>query len=217
MQDRRTSGNNNPLTHLARAALLLLAALAASAQAPRGSQWRADPARSTLRIELGKSGWLRAFGDEHLIAASEYECRAEFDAAAPEGGKVELSIAARRLKVLDPQLSAEKRREVQEKMEGPEVLDLARFATIRFVSRRVTAQGADRWRVDGELRIREAARNVEFTLTLLPETGGYRARGEAAVRMSAYGITPPSAGGGSVKVKDEMKIVFDLLLVPVKN
>ena len=199
------------------AGLAVLVVLAAGAQSSPARKWGVAADRSTIRIELGKSGWLKAFGDEHQIAVGEYECRAEFDPAAPASGKVELTIAARGLKVLDPQLSAEKRGEVQQKMEGPEVLEIARFASIRFVSKRITLHGGNRLRMEGDLRIRELARDVAFALTLSPESGGYRARGEAPVRMTWFGIEPPSAGGGSVKVKDEMKIMFDLLLIPVNN
>jgi polyisoprenoid-binding protein YceI len=193
--------------------LVLLAAGAAHAQ----KQWTLVREKSTLQVELGKSGWLRVLGDEHLIAVGEYDCQAQFDPATPAGSSVELTIQARGMKVMDPHLSAEKRGEVQKKMEGQEVLDLARFPAIRFVSKQITAQGANRWRVEGDLEIRETPRMTAFTVTLLPEAGGYRVRGEAGVKMTAYGIEPPSAGGGSVKVKDEMKIVFDLLLVAVNN
>jgi len=36
------------------------------------------------------------------------------------------------------------------------------------------------------------------------------------IRQTAFGIRPVNVAGGTVKVKDEMKIVFDLVLAPVR-
>lgn len=170
------------------------------------------PERSTFQIELGKAGWLRVFGDEHVIAVTEYECKVQLDPAAPAGAKVELVIPSRALKVRDPHLTAEARLQVQEKMEGPEVLDVAHFREIRFVLQRVTTGEGGLYRVQGDLTIRSSPRPVAFDVRLTPEGEGYRVRGVASVKMTQFGIEPPSAGGGGVRVRDEMKIVLDLLL-----
>ncbi len=178
-------------------------------------KWRAVPAQSSWQIEVGKAGWLKAFGDDHLIDITEFDLTAQFDPSAPAQGRLDISIAARGLKVRDPSLAAEKRAEVQQKMQGPEVLDIARFPAIRFVSRRISAAGANRWRIEGELQIRNAHSNVVVTLTLSPESGGYRARGEAPLKLSAFGIAPPSAAAGGVRVKDELKLTFSILLTAI--
>ena len=194
-----------------------LGLLQVGAQAPPLQRWQVVTEKSTFRIELGKTGWLKALGDDHLIEIASYQCKAQFDPSSPARGAVELTVSARALRVLDPQLSEEKRQEVQKKMEGPEVLDLTRFPTIRFISRRIAPEGPNRFRMEGDLQLRESTRSVVFNLTLSPESGGYRARGEVPVRLTLFGIQPPSAGGGSVKVKDEMKVVFDMLLVAGNN
>lgn len=199
------------------AVLAALVVLAPGLQAQPGKRWRVAAERSTFQVELGKSGWLRIFGDEHVIAVTEYEAQLEFDPAKPTAGKVELVIPARALRVRDTHLTADDRLKIQEKMEGPEVLDLAHFGEIRFVSRQVTAGEGDVYRVRGDLTIRGSPRETSFNLTLTKEGDGYRGRGEALVKMTPYGIEPPSAGGGGIKVKDEMKIVFDLLLLPMNN
>lgn len=185
--------------------------------APAQNQWnvgrfRAVTERSSFRIELGRAGLLKALGDDHVIGVSEYRCDVLFDPANLSASRVELAIPARALQVLDPHLSPEKRVQVQKKMEGPEVLDSARFGEIRFTSQRVSAAGPLRYRVEGELKIRDVAKPVGIEVTLTPEGNGYRARGEARIRQKWFGITPPSAGVGTVKVKDEMRITFDLLL-----
>ena len=102
-------------------------------------------------------------------------------------------------------------------MEGPEVLDVAHSGEIRFVSKRITAGEDGLYRVQGDLTIRGSSRTVAFDLRLIQEPDGWRVRGVAPVQMTQFGIDPPSAGGGGIRVRDEMKIVFDLLLASAKE
>jgi len=41
------------------------------------------------------------------------------------------------------------------------------------------------------------------------QNGGYRGSGQ--LRQKDFGITPVSVAGGSVKVKDEVRIEFDII------
>ena len=87
---------------------------------------RAEPAKSEFTIELGKAGLLRGFGDDHLIGVTDYRCDVLLDEQDLANSSVRIAIPTTSLKVLDPKLAAQKRAEVQKKMEGPDVLDVAR-------------------------------------------------------------------------------------------
>ena len=206
-------------------ARLLLAAALAAGPAAAQTLLRADRAKSDFRIELGRAGLLKALGDDHLIRVNDYDCQVALDEAAPARSSVRLMVRAASLEVLDPHLSAESRAEVQKTMQGPEVLDAGRYMGIRFVSRRVVALGSDRFRVEGDLTIRETTKPATFEVRMMREGPSPPLRvnethvvtGEARVRLTDFGIRPPSAGAGTVKVKDEMKISFRLILVPMKH
>lgn len=193
-----------------------LALLCASSAARAQITLHADLAKSELRIELGKAGLFKALGDDHRILARDYRCEVTYDEKNLENSSVRLTVPAAKLEVTDPWLSAEKRAEVQKKMEGPDVLDAGKYAEIRFVSRKITEAGAGRFQVEGDLTIRDATRPVKFDLVLRRPAGARVADGEARVRLTTFGIQPPSAGAGTVKVKDEMRIVFQLTLVPAQ-
>lgn len=201
------------------ARLPVLAYLLAAPILPAQAQvaLRADPARSEFQIELGRAGLLKALGDDHLIRAGDYQCDVLLDEENPVRSSVRLVVRTSSLKVLDPKLSSEKRAEVQKRMQGAEILDVARFPEITFVSRKVTQVGYGRFRVEGDLTIRETTRAVSMEVTLGREEGVARISGGARIHQTAFGIQPVSAGAGTVKVKDEMKIVFQLLLVPAQD
>lgn len=201
-------------------ALLLAYVFSAAAALPaRGGELalRADPAKSEFNLELGRAGVFKGLGDDHLIRVKQYECAVRLDEASPARSQVRLTIHTASLEVADPLLSAEKRAEVQKRMQGPDVLDIARYPEITFVSRSVVAAGEDQFRIEGDLTIRDATRPIVFEIRYARQANSREVSGEARVRQTGFGIKPVSAGGGTVKVKDEMKIVFYLVLVPASH
>ena len=120
---------------------------------------------------------------------------------------VELTVKAAQMTVLDPALSANKRADVQARMHGPEVLDSARYPDIRFTSTHVVPDGADRWQVIGDLTLHSASRSLTFVVV---RRDG-RFRGTVSIRQRDFGIRPISIVGGTVKVRDEVQIDFDIV------
>jgi hypothetical protein len=162
-----------------------------------------DGAQSTLTVLVYKAGLFSAFADDHIIDAPI--ASGTISDAAPLS--VVIGVRAGELKVRDPKLSADKRAEVQTRMLGPEVLDAQKFPSIAFESTAVEPGGADRWMVTGRLTIHGQTRAIAFPVT----RANGRYRGAATLKQRDFGITPISIGGGTVKVKDEIKIEFDVV------
>src|ERR1700687_3267182 len=81
-----------------------------------------DTRNSKLIVHVSKAGAFSAFGDNHEVEAPIAE------GSVDEGARrVKFVVESQRLKVLDPQMSPDKRQQVQERMLGPEVLDVTRF------------------------------------------------------------------------------------------
>ena len=162
-----------------------------------------DVEHSTLTVSVYKSGVFSAFADNHVIRAPIASGHVTDD------GKlgVEVAIHASDLMVLDPSLSAEKRAEVAVRMRGNEVLDTAAYPEIRFASTDVMADGADRWRMTGVLMLHGVSRSVTAVVVL--QSNHYR--GTLSIRQRDYGIQPISIAGGTVKVKDEIRVDFDIV------
>ncbi|OFV90345.1 MAG: hypothetical protein A3G76_01615 [Acidobacteria bacterium RIFCSPLOWO2_12_FULL_65_11] len=161
-----------------------------------------DTDRSTVTVFAYKSGLFSAFAHDHVISAPIDDGSVSEEAPL----SVQVAFRAASLKVLDPTLDVKRRPEVQTRMLGKDVLDAATYPDITFASTAVEAAGADRWKVTGRLTIRGQTRTVTFDT--LRQGGQYR--GSVLVKQRDFGIEPISIGGGTVKVKDEIKIQFDI-------
>ena len=96
-----------------------------------------------------------------------------------------------------------------------EVLETDGFSEIVYECPRVSSiqkigEGLFSVTLNGELSLHGVTQNqpVSARVTLNGDT--LRAAGEFSVRQSDYEIKPVSAAGGTVKLKDELKLSFDI-------
>jgi len=182
-----------------------------------------DVNKSSLKIRVFKSGAFSAFAHDHEIAAPIEEGKID-EGKIEEGtiaprkiapGKtdssahasVQLRVDSRKMRVLDPDTSADKRAEIQHTMQSDKVLDVEKFPEISYQSTTVTSRGDGRWEVHGELTLRGRKRPVALEVSL--RDGHYR--GSASIKQTEFGIDPIRIAGGTIKVKDEVKIEFDIV------
>jgi hypothetical protein len=183
------------------AAALSVAIVSAGIAGAQGEPRPIDVERSTLTVLVYKSGLFSAFADDHVIRAP---IAGGSISEAPLG--VRLTVRSADLRVLDPGLAPDRRAEVQARMLGPEVLDVERFPEIVFTSTSIESSGADRWEAAGRLTIHGQTRLISFPVAFA--TGKYR--GEVALKQRDFGIEPIRVFGGTVKVKDELKVRFEI-------
>ena len=162
-----------------------------------------DVQRSKLTVLVYKAGLFSALADNHVLNAPI----ASGTIATTPTPTIELVVNAAELVPLDPDLDQSKRAEVRTRMLGAEVLDTSRFPTITFVSTAIEAAGSDQWKVSGSLTIHGVTKTVTFPVAR--SDGRYR--GETRVRQTDFGIKPIRIAGGTVSVKDELKIEFDIV------
>lgn len=199
--------------------LSLLAVLLASGLcAPAQSLYSFDATNSKLEIDVYKEGLFKAFGHGHLVSAGEFSGQVLFDAGKIENSSVTLRVPVKALTVLDPGESAKDRQSVQSTMLGEKVLDAAQFPEMVFTSTGVTRaeKKADAWSVlvAGTLQLHGRKKSISLPLTLRFPQAGLAARGELSLRQSDYGIAPVRIAGGAVKVKDLLRIRFEIHALP---
>ena len=91
-------------------------------------------------------------------------------------------------------------------MLGADVLDVNRFPEIRFTSAQAEATNGG-WTVRGELQLHGQIHPVTATV----QHQGNHYRGSVHLKQTEFGITPVTVAGGTVKVKDEVTIDFDVV------
>lgn len=195
------------------AAMVLLAAWGATAQ--EKTAYSIVGEQSKVEIHVGKEGAFKAFGHDHLIAGKAISGEAQFDAQKVQASTVRLQIATKSLTVVDPGESEKDRKEVQATMAGEKVLDVDKFPEITFTSSEIsgakkTAQG---WEltISGTLKLHGVEKTVNFPLRVQAQEATLRGEGEISILQTDYGITPVKVGGGTVKVKDKLKINFTMV------
>jgi polyisoprenoid-binding protein YceI len=179
------------------------------------NQFTVVPASSHVTIEVGKTGALSFAGHTHEILAPAVSGTVIVDEADPSRSSVSLEFRAADLRVNTAGEPPGDVPKVQETMLGPQVLDAARFPSVSFRSTRVvatarSADGAD-IRIEGEVTLHGVKRALTLPVhvTLAPD-GTMTARGSFPIRQSEYGIKPVTAGGGAVRVKDDLEVRFVL-------
>jgi polyisoprenoid-binding protein YceI len=176
---------------------LLSGCLVAGAAAPK----TIDTQASVMTVHVYKSGLFSAFGHDHEIAAPI--AAGSFNEENPS---VQLRVDARQLRVLDREVSDKDRAKIQETMMGPEVLDSQKFPEILFQSVQVERLGDGKWAVAGNLTLHGQVRPVKIQVE--GQSGHYR--GWTQLKQKDFGITPVAVAGGTVKVKNEVRIEFDI-------
>jgi polyisoprenoid-binding protein YceI len=168
--------------------------------------WRLDPAHTAVE-----------FAVRHLMIATvrgrftQFRGEARLDPADPTGAELRVTIDAASITTGNADRDAHLR--------SPDFFDVERFPTLTFQSRRVERVRDGRFRLVGDLTIRDVTREV--ALEVRPEGQGrdpwgterlgYRA--ETQINRPDFGLTWNQAlEAGGVLVSDEVRITLDVEL-----
>jgi polyisoprenoid-binding protein YceI len=195
-----------------------LAASAAVAQAPasttaapRAQQWQVDVAHSQV-----------SFAVKHMMFAT---VRGRFTAFQATVETDPRTLAPRRITAT---IDANSITTGVEKRDGhlrsPDFLDVATYPEIRFESTRITAAGAGRYSVEGNLTIRGSTKPITLTLetpgaTYRDPWGATRTGGVATgvISRKEWGLTWNQAlETGGVLVGDEITLTLEVEALPAQ-
>jgi polyisoprenoid-binding protein YceI len=172
-----------------------------------------DAKGSTFTVRAFAAGILSAFGHNPTVAIPDFQGEVQWTSSALEDASLRLVIQAASLVVTDD-ISNKDRQEIECRMQN-EVLETGGFSEITYECHRVSSiqkmgEGVYSAALNGELTLHGITRNqpVSARVTLKGDT--LRAAGEFSVRQSDYEIKPVSAAGGTVKLKDEIKLSFEI-------
>lgn len=181
--------------------LLLCASIAAAA--PLVAQERnIDTQRSNITIHVGKSGLFSVAAHNHTVDApiSSGTIR---ETSTPY---IEFTIETAKMTVKpDPAIDAKDQSTIQTHMEEM-TLETKKFPEISFRSSRIERIADGQWRVDGDLSLHGVTKPV----SLIVKQSGDSWTTQTVLKQTDFGIKPISIGGGVIKVKNEVKIDFQI-------
>ncbi|MCL4312583.1 MAG: YceI family protein [Actinobacteria bacterium] len=148
----------------------------AGREVPSAGDWEIDPSHSSAEFRV-----------RHLVAA---KVRGRFGklqgtihiAEVPEESTVEVTIEAASIDTRDEQRDGHLR--------SPDFLDVEKYPSLTFRSTKVVPVSSDKWKVEGELTIRNVTRpvtlDVEFNGVVLDMEGKERAGFSATTEIDRY-------------------------------
>jgi len=172
-----------------------------------------DPGLSRFIVRAFATGLLASLGHNPSFAIRQLAGEMRFAPDTPEQSSVRMVVQTGSLELLD-QVSDKDRGEI-ERTARNEVFEVSRFPEIIFeASHPSLTKGGESlyWaNMNGKLTIRGVTQPQQITAQISVSGDQLRANGEFTVRQSSFGIKPVSVAGGTLKIKDDVKVNFDLV------
>lgn len=169
------------------------------------------PAHGRLTVQAFVKGLLSFMGHSPIFEVGGFAGEAQLDPAFAYG-RIAVSAHADSLRVVGGDIPPDDRHKIEERARN-EVLEAARFPQIRFdgdFAGRPLGEGRFALDLRGRLSLHGALRPLELQAQGAVLPGGIRITGAFPVRQSDFGIRPVKALGGALRLRDELRVAFDL-------
>ena len=172
-----------------------------------------DARGSTFTVRAFATGMLSAFGHSPTIAIPDFEGEVQFASSTLEDSSLRLVIRAASLTVTDD-ISKKDRQEIERQMHN-DVLEVDGYPEIIYECPRVSSiqritEESYTVSLDGELSLHGVTRSHSVAAKVTLKADVLRAIGDFSILQSDYQIRPVSAVGGTIKLKDELKLSFNI-------
>ncbi len=177
-----------------------------------GLRYRIDASRSNFTVQVFAEGMLSFMGHDPTFAVRRYGGEIRL---MPDNTSVEsmlIVVQANSLSIVD-NVGKKDASEIENTMNA-EVLEISKFPEIAFVSRDISMNQIEDTKYDVQINGILSLHNEKLAQTINTETEivgkTIRAQGEFSLKQSDFNIEQVKALGGTLKVKDEVKISFDI-------
>ncbi len=167
---------------------------------------------SSFTVRAFATGLLSAFAHSPTIAMPDFEGQISFNPDAPQESSLRMVVHADGFTV-DDDISKEDREEINRKIDE-EVLETSSFPDVIYECSNVSASkmgDGQYWlNLNGELTLHGVKRKQAVPARISVNGSTLKAEGEFSIRQSDYEIRPVTALGGTIKLKDELKLSFNI-------
>ncbi len=178
-------------------------------------QYRFDAEHSRFTVQAFVTGLFSFVGHSPKFAARDFEGQWLWEPGASEESELKLTVRADSLELIDG-VRANDRDEIERRLRQ-EVLEVSRYPEIRFQSNQITSSRVSdtRYRVHlaGELSLHGVTKPEMIEAEVRVFHDGIRLTSEFSLRMSDFRIRPVTALGGTIRLKDQLQLSFDIAAI----
>ena len=172
-----------------------------------------DLAASRFTVRAFAAGMLSGFGHNPVIGIRDFSGEVNFSPDNLAASSVGITINAGSFEVQND-VSEKDRAEITRTM-NDQVLEVKRFPEIAFESRQVSGMklGESLYvlKIESDLFLHGVTRPQTISANVAPGDDKVRAYGEFSIKQSDFKIRLVSVAVGALKVKEELKLAFDII------
>jgi polyisoprenoid-binding protein YceI len=174
-----------------------------------------DPRSGKFTAHAFVGGMLSSLGHNPTFAVRDFGGEVNFNPAEPDGASVKLTIQAASLELTD-EFSGRDRWDIMHVMTD-EVLEVSQHPEIVYDSRagqialKRAADSLFEAALKGTLTLHGVTRHQPVTAHIVAREDSLRAYGEVVLRQPDYDLKHVTVAGSMMKVKEEVKLTFDLV------
>jgi polyisoprenoid-binding protein YceI len=175
------------------------------------AHYKFDPTQSRFRVQAFATGLLSFAGHSPTFAVHDF--RGHLDLDSSKVVAIELTARAEGLELLG-NFGATDRREIEIRMRR-DVLQTSAYPEVMFEAADAPAApiapGRYRIQLDGRLSLHGVTNRHRMIAELQVLDDAIRLLGDCPLHISEYRISPVTALGGTIKLKDELAVHFDII------
>ncbi len=159
---------------------------------------------STIAVEIAKVGFFQR--QKHVLVFERFSGQLHYSPGSPQTAKMEITIDPASVTCSDKWLKPRRAKQFIEYARSKALL-AEQHPEIRFASTSIASKALRGFVAEGELRLRGNVRVVRANLIFGPQTNGrFQIDADAPIRLSDFGISPPSSLFGLIGTRDEAMV-----------
>src|ERR1700752_4222000 len=172
-----------------------------------------DAVQSQFTVHAFASGLAAVVAHNPKFAIRGFSGEARFISDSLRDASIQVRIKAASLELMD-EVSEYDRGEIDRVM-FDEVLEVSRFPEIIYTSTQLSAtrlsENLYATAIAGKLALHGVTKELDFSAQVVIGDDTMRGYGSFPVKQSKYGIAIASIAGGTLKMRDELKIAFFII------
>jgi polyisoprenoid-binding protein YceI len=177
------------------------------------ARYRIDAAKSTFMVHANRTGLFWFKGHSHRIAVRDFSGEASLTLNAVNPASLQMTVKAASLEETDAVFTQEQKNIINKELKDI-VLEPDKYPEITFQSTDVKGgleNGKIKVVIGGNLNLHGITKRIEMPATVTLSGNTLRAQGEFDIDRDDFGVKATSAFHGTVRVKNNIKFVFDII------